>query len=713
MRREQHKAGWMRCVAVLLGAGLLGACSSGGQGSTDVPVAPDLRASETLQAPDLFDQSNPKDLIETLGSDAVDEPFQHAIYSFEQAAGASGITKGDYSKFSFEYPPLDVSSKYEHVLTFAVTPMLPPWRKSEPGPGPVILFSENMEVLVVSPMDHFFVSQILVEPGKIRWGLEGEVDSVPAGFRHRFLVVEGVGIQRTLQKWGELLLADRGKIRVDRYADAGLGYLGYWTDNGAYYYYKTEPEMTEAATLLAVKSEADELKIPYGYMQLDSWWYFKGEGQGFGPGGLLTWEPQPQMFPEGLTSFQQSLGLPLILHNRWFSPDSPYVSKYPFQVEGEMAFPSDGQVYDEFASNAASWGAATYEQDWLVLQYLGVPGLRRDVALGESWMKWMDEACQAKSLTMQLCMSGAPHLMASLDMKTPTSIRTSIDYAPSISKESFWPQFHTVNMVAWALGLWPFKDNFHSSEKHAEAEALISILSGGMVGLGDALGKVQRDIVMRTCRSDGLLLKPDRPAFPIDAMFLPHQRPLITFTYSQTGAGQITYLAVYNIARKHPERTQADELFASVQYDLKDLGDFFVFPDLVADWHVDLPGELRLSQHHVAYDWRTHQVSEVDGLLDLGALEHLYDFHYVVLSPIQANGLAFLGEPAKYVTASDRRFPSVQSSSQGMKISVAGVPGEEVGVLVYDSRTAALRPELKVVLDADGKGELEVLASQR
>lgn len=56
--------------------------------------------------------------------------------------------------------------------------------------------------------------------------------------------------------------------------------LGYSTDNGAYYYYQTEPNKTYEQTLYDVKDYADAQGIPYKYVLLDSWWYYKGPSGG-------------------------------------------------------------------------------------------------------------------------------------------------------------------------------------------------------------------------------------------------------------------------------------------------------------------------------------------------------------------------------------------------------------------------------------------------
>ena len=165
-------------------------------------------------------------------------------------------------------------------------------------------------------------------------------------------------------------------------------------------------------------------------------------------------------------------------------------------------------------------------------------------------------------------------------------VRTSGDYQAIVPKWYYWPSFQTTSVLAYAVGIWPFKDNFQSSsfqrplrnEYWPLEEALISTLSAGVVGPGDKIGRADARLLNRTCRKDGLLLKPDRPAFPIDAMFLPHARPYVTATESRrAGVGTWTYVAAYLLARDHPDRSGADRLWAFVSYDGLDPSRFFVF----------------------------------------------------------------------------------------------------------------------------------------
>lgn len=636
-------------------------------------------------------------------------PLEYEVFTHETSSEQTGLATGEYTTPAVTYGSIPVEAKFTHVLNFRITPMLPPHREALRTNGPLILIADDGDALVFSPMDHFYVSLVWFEDGMIHYGVEGEIDTLPRGFVHRFLMVTGHGVNATVDAWGARLRSDRGTTAPDRYADTGIGYLGYWTDNGAHYYYDTEGDLNEEDTMLAVKEEADRIGVPYGYLQLDSWWYFKAPGVGLNPwGGVTSWTPQPEMFPSGLEAFQQELGLPLILHNRWFAPENDYEAEYDF-VEDEgphMALPANRAVFDALMADAVRWGAFTYEQDWLIPQYWGVPHLRNGVDHTARWMGDIDGAALDANLTVQITMPGASHLMDAIDRPSVTSVRTSIDYSAEASKAGFWPQFHTVNLLAGALGIWPFKDNFHSSEKWGEAEALISILSAGMVGVGDGLGRTKVDLVMATARADGLLLKPDRPATPIDPMFLNHQRPYTTSTWSDHAGRRWHYIAAYHIDRTDESQVALDDLFAAFAYDGIPMSKMFVLPEKITNWRMSLD-ELRGADgddgDYVLYDWRAKSARVVDRELDLPRTTDAYDHSYQVLAPILDGDWALIGETTKFVTVADRRFTSIDVDGDRLVVEVTGVAGEVVELAAYDADREQLVSK-SVALDAQGRG---------
>ena len=629
---------------------------------------------------------------------------------FNDYRDAADNEQAAFSDLAYTFPSIAVDAKYTHILNFLTSPFFPPWRKPIVGNGPVILYSDDMDVLVFSPMDEFFDPVMTFEDGAIQYGLNGELQSVPAGLSQRFLLVEGKGMAATLEYWGAQILADRQREKTDRYADKGLSYLGYWTDNGAAYYYNTEENLNYEDTLLAVRDDWEIENIPITYLQLDSWWYFKEGGHGLLPGsGLVRWEPQPEMFPDGLVSFQQALGVPLVVHNRWFAKENDYLDDYDFIEGPKTLIPADNAIYDHFMEDALSWGVITYEQDWLVNQYWRMPYFREQMGRTTDWFSGMATSVLNHDLTMQICMPSTSNLMAAVDLPAVTTTRTSTDYAPSVSKETYYPQFHTNNMLAWALGILPFKDNFHSSEEFAADEALVSALSAGMVGLGDALGAFRRDIVMRTCRPDGLLLKPDRPALPIDAMFLPHQRPYTTYTYSQReNLGRWGYVAAYHLAKNHPDRDDDDWLHAVLMYEGLDVGDMFVYPDVVTDWKVDLKRDFGIEGKVAAYNWKTGEATVAEGGFAMTPDQSNYGYAFYVLAPVFGNGLALIGDPSRYVTMADKRFTAVVSDATGIDITLAGLPGETLDIRAFDADAAAMLPPFSITIGDDGSAQVRI-----
>ena len=118
----------------------------------------------------------------------------------------------------------------------------------------------------------------------------------------------------------------------------------------------TEPNQTSERTLLDVKIYADELQIPYSYVLLDSWWYYKGPG-----GGIDLWEARPDSFPDGLAAFRDKTGWPQMLHNRYWDPATNYSTKnggkYHFIDDGSpVLVPDDWQFWVDLIANKTKSG---------------------------------------------------------------------------------------------------------------------------------------------------------------------------------------------------------------------------------------------------------------------------------------------------------------------------------------------------------------------
>lgn len=586
---------------------------------------------------------------------------------------------GKYELPHFALPALAAPRAYSNVLTFKVQEFAAPVHRPVASSGPVLLFTNGLSVAVFSPLDNFMDALTAPANGEWRCGFGGKIERVPAGTVHRVLLVSGHGVNRTFVKWGKIIQAWHGHRPADPYADVAMSRLGYWTDNGSYYYYRTEPGLNYAQTLVAIKKSADAAGIPYGYFQLDSWWYPKGvipKRSSHYRGGVMLWEPIPEMFPRGLPEFTRELGLPLVAHNRYVADESPYCLRYKCVYGNDPtmkgALPIDPKFWDEIMDNATKFGVQVYEQDWLYTHLAIIPWLRSGLGNAAAWYDAMASAAEQRGITMQLCMASPEFFLQQLKHGNATHARVSHDYKGGLAKSFFWVPFHEASLFAYAVGLWPFKDNFQSSQGQRPTyniipegspfeEVLVAALSGGPVGPSDRMGFSDCSLIMRTCRKDGLLLKPDRPATPIDLMFLHNDnlllggnRPWIISTESETAAGRVIYLAAFNL---WPGRMIEPSVPLSA-----------LEPD---------PGK-----KYVAYDWRSRKVFELDHTLRFGWMPPNDGFYYVI-TPILGNGMAVIGEPDKFITLSAKRFPQLELSGKTLTLEVEGVPGEEITLLFF------------------------------
>jgi hypothetical protein len=554
------------------------------------------------------------------------------VYVFETEIKKEIATPtGDWFKPHFALPAISTPATHKRVLTYKVQAFAPSTDEAIPTSGPIILYTDDLSVMIISPLDNFLESMTAPVDGEWRCGFGGLIEKVPAGTVHKVVVVTGHGINDTMFKWGDVIRKWHNHERSDPYAGIGISHLGYYTDNGAMYYYKTAEGMNYHETLIAVKEDADRRGIPFGYFQIDSWWYFKANKRknmlSMVTSGTLLWEPMPEYFPQGLTVFQEELGLPLVAHNRWYDVNSPYCERYE-----------------------CAPGGGRKDTVWL----------RNGMGNANLWFDTMVNAADARGLTFQLCMASPEFFLQQMKHDNVTHVRVSSDYLAGMFKHHYYPNFHRTSMFAYAVGLWPFKDVFQSAsgqrsvrnERWPLEEALISNLSGGPVGPGDAIGAADRELLMRICRDDGMLLKPDRPALPIDLMFLDHQKPWIVTTQSANGIGETMYLAAFNL---WPKRTFDFEVSFS------DLG---------------------LSGEHLIYNWREREFVTGSDKVVFGRMPK-NDAFYNVLCPVQENGMALIGETEKFVTLSAKRFPSITLDGNALSLEVEGVPGEEVLISLY------------------------------
>ena len=406
--------------------------------------------------------------------------------------------------------------------------------------GPWIFFDDLANTFILSPASHFMNAALWFGPdNELISGIVADGDDVPAGYTIMSTLVVAPGINRAFEIWGRFLTDLAGKQRPANEADFSLKYLGYWTDHGAAYYYRFEEALGYAGTLLAVHRQLRRMKILLGYIQLDSWFYPKGqEGKWRSAdplgGGTYRYEASRELFPDGLAAFQRRLGLPLIAHNRWIDAASPY--RRTHAISGNVSV--DPRLWRDWMRYLHAAGVRTYEQDWL--SGPAVPA--RDLTAGERFMDTMAAAAAKAGLALQYCMPLPRHFLQGTRYSNLFTIRVSGD---RFGKDQ-WATFLFNGRLASALGEWPWTDVFMSSET---SNLLLATLSAGMVGIGDALGRFDRANLERVVRADGVIIKPDTPITPVDSTYVEQAKdprsPIIAAAHTRHEGSLTSYVFAF------------------------------------------------------------------------------------------------------------------------------------------------------------------------
>ena len=510
--------------------------------------------------------------------------------------------------------------------------------------SPWVFFNTNYDCFILSPAMNFMVAgNVMNGDGSISCGIQSAIPQLPAGFTHRTILAVQNGINKTFDTWGRALTGIAGKARPANDATVELNKLGYWTDNGAAYYYTYDQSLGYAGTLLAMRDQFANSGFPLAYLQLDSWWYPKGVANTWqgdannDRGGLNLYQAESTLFPNGLASFQQQLGLPLITHCRWVDPASPYRSQYAMSgnVVVDPAYWTNRMTY----LNAG--GVMTFEHDWLDVRALPALNLNDPPA----FMNSMANAAAANGMNLQYCMALPRHFLQGTLYNNLVTMRVSEDRF-EIGK---WNSFLYTSKLAGALGAWPWVDVFYSSESR---NLLLSTLSAGPVGVGDALGGIVTSNLAKSVRPDGVIVKPDAPLTPVDSAYIngaqSGSRPMVAATYVDHGSLQAAY--VFSFAQA-PALTNAS----------------FV------------PNQLGISGATYVYDYfsRTGMVVAASNAFNFTTTMPANNSNgsYFVVVPIGPSGIAFLGDTNKFVTLGKKRI-SLLADAGVLKVTATFAAGE-------------------------------------
>jgi hypothetical protein len=503
--------------------------------------------------------------------------------------------------------------------------------------SPWAFFDGSANTFILSPAANYMTAEMdLVSAQSIKSGISGQIGSLPAGFTHSTALVFGQGINNTFATWGQAITDLGGKTRPSNSADVLLKNISYWTDNGASYYYNSgaTPYMT---TLDSVRAEFASKGVTLGSLQLDSWWYPKGPDNSWSSNqGIWTYTAAPGLFTPDLATFQAGLKVSLITHARWIDAASPYRSQYT--ISNNVA--TDPAYWESVGTYIKASGAAIYEQDWLGSNAQSNLNLTDPNAfLGN-----MAASMASRGIDIQYCMALPKHFMQSSQYSNVTSIRTSQDRFGSDK----WTAFFYSSRFASALGAWPFSDVFMSGET---SNMIAAVLSAGPVGVGDALGNLSRLNLARAARADGVLVKPDVAATPVDSVIANDARgvdvPMVASSYSDFGGLRGNYI--------------------------------FAYPRVANTMLTIAPSDYGISGASYLYNYLTKTVSYLaPGSVFTAGLPS--GASYFVLVAEGTSGIAFLGDAGHFATLGKQRIASL-SDNGTLDLKVNFAAGETARTL--------------------------------
>ncbi|WP_394843000.1 hypothetical protein LZC95_38810 [Pendulispora brunnea] len=508
--------------------------------------------------------------------------------------------------------------------------------------SPWVFFDDDANAFVLSAANHFMNASTQLSGGSLTAGVDPTVTTIPSGFSFQTILVAQPGINAAYETWGRALTRWSGKSLPTSDSVPSLERLGYWTDNGATYYYNYDTAKGYEGTLLSVRDHFEQQGIPLAYMQLDSWWYPKGPNVDWRDksGGFYEYVADKTLFPNDLGPFRAALGVPFITHSRWIDPASPYRQQYSMSnnVSTDPAF------WKAMAEYLSARGVDVYEQDWLNIQALPRTDNLHDQ---DAFMDNMAHAMAAKGITMQYCLQLPRHVLQGTKYDNLVTSRVSGD---RFSREKWADALYGFRLVS-ALGIWPWTDVFMSSE---ENNLMMATLSAGMLGVGDAIGTADVANLRRAIRSDGVIVKPDAPLVPLDSTFVNSAKrsdaPSVAATYTDFGgapAMRASYVWAYTQVGGNRPLTLTPAALGHT-------GSVFVY-----NW---FRGKGQVQDASAAF---TEDLSfSGDGPRS-----------YYIVVPVGPSGIALVGDAGKYVSLGKKRVTRV-SDDGVLAVDLVFAPGE-------------------------------------
>ena len=413
-------------------------------------------------------------------------------------------------------------------------------------------------------------------PRRVAAGVSGYVDSVPAGFIQRVVVVGRRGLASAFHGWGRTLRRAAGTERLTLDSDVYSRQVHYMTDNGAYYcfcnrynYNKDPDDPTKRydvpmyKTVSALQAYHAAIGLRVGMYHLDPFWH-SHHTDGHCDGVTASkWTPSAFHWPRGLgagSEFQSTQWqmLYMLLAGPTFATDLPggnaYQTDWPMEVQdldtvvsGWRCCGQNSQVPPN--ASHAFWNTVLgdavdrHNLRAIVADTLQVwgTGFSSRLRVFGSQQTWLDGylgpsggngpgGASAHNLPIRIDQATPSDHMASASMNWPAVV--SARCGRDMDGGDSWKQMATtggyflaslgvrpVMDVVWTTAVQP--DNTEHIDRRADTEhaLVVAVLTAGPVGVGDMINGTNITRISRALRADGTILKPAHPAVLLDGAF--------------------------------------------------------------------------------------------------------------------------------------------------------------------------------------------------
>ena len=322
--------------------------------------------------------------------------------------------------------------------------------------------------------------------------------------------------------------------------------------------------------------------------------------------------------------------------------------------DGPYAAPATAEAYERWLNRGVAWGVETFEHDWLVEVFFGVRGLRERAGPGPGLAGGHRPGRPRAGASPCSGAWGTPADFAQTTTLTQvTSVRTCGDHGYIATPGQLWAWFCTTNALARGPRPHAVQGRLRADPEVAgtngEPEALLSALSTEPVGLGDAVGRFDPTLALRTCRADGRLIKPHVPIAGATGRSMLantgfHDELMVAECYSNHPAGRWAYVLAVHANPSDQVVTGAVEGWPT--------------------W-----ARARPTGDVVAWDWRAGAATRLgaDRAPGRGRVAS-EEWTYLGLAPgARASGLAVIGDTTKFVTAGDAQLRGRVDSDGGVR----------------------------------------------